>query len=195
MKTLRRYIHRTIRRLGDIPIVERILLVFMAMMFVQFAIILTGGSAPDMATVDVVTRSVAATIFGYFIGGSVNAAGLGGSTDAVARVQTRKPATGEQTTARIGFRSDAGEPAEPAAQSGTQTGLSDKDGGGDFQIWVVGGMGFMALLLMFIVRNVEAFHGTLELESSIATLSQLRDFAAGSIGFLVSSTKKRKLGG
>lgn len=52
-------------------------------------------------------------------------------------------------------------------------------------------IGILALALMFLVRNVEAFHKTLELESSIATISQLRDFAAGSIGFLVSSNQKR----
>ncbi len=194
MKTLRNFFRRISHRIADIPSVERVLLVLMALLFGQFLIMLTWKPDQDTATIDIVTRSIAAMIFGYFIGGNVGSATDSGSTtDAVARVQSKKPAAPDVTSARIGFSSEATEPAQSTAQNAApvQTGRTSATGGGRYQVWIVGAIGILALALMFLVRNVEAFHKTLELESSIATISQLRDFAAGSIGFLVSSNQKR----
>ena len=91
MKTLRNFFRRISHKIADIPSVERVLLVLMALLFGQLLIMLTWKPDQDTATIDIVARSMADMIFGYFIGGNVGSASDSGSTtDAVARVQSKK---------------------------------------------------------------------------------------------------------
>lgn len=178
----------------NIPSVEQVLLLLMLLLFVQFFIVLTEKEPHDAEAIDVVMRSMAATIFGYFIGGKLgeSAEGKSDKTDAVSQRSIAKDAGNQAPVAKIGFVSEPSAEASaskdsPPPPKARRISLRESS----LQIRIVGGIGFVSLLILFLVRDVEALGRILETQSGIATISQLRDFAAGSIGFLVSATKNR----
>ncbi|MEG1593204.1 MAG: hypothetical protein RR350_02255, partial [Oscillibacter sp.] len=59
-----------------------------------------------------------------------------------------------------------------------------------FQVLVVALVGVAALLLLIVARNFLADDGP-----AAATLSQLRDFVSGSVGFLLGHTTHRPSSG
>ncbi len=177
----------------NIPPAEKILLLLMAFLLIQFFVVLTGPEAQDTESIDVVQRSVAAMVFGYFIGGSFGEKqNKTENTDAVSKIQLKGEATGGASMKKIGFVSQMPEQERTA---GSENRPPEERyvsvNGGALQIWIAGGIGFAALALMFMVRNMESLHEILQSQSGVATLSQLRDFAAGSVGFLISTSRNR----
>lgn len=178
----------------SIPSVEQILLLLMLLLFVQFFIVLTEKEPHDAEAIDVVMRSMAATIFGYFVGGrfETSAEEKSEKTDAISQQSVPRGTGSKSPVAKIGFVSENSQektvvPDDQFLPKARKNALR----GNSLQIWIVGSVGFLSLLILFLVRDVEALGRILETQSGIATISQLRDFAAGSIGFLVSATKNR----
>lgn len=92
----------------DIPNVEKILLALMLVLFVQFFIVLVSRETHAVQSIDVIQRSMAATIFGYFIGGNVAKSGRTGQ-EAQPHTQADPPTQMQEDAqaARIGFAPQA----------------------------------------------------------------------------------------
>lgn len=170
-----------LRPLLRMTIIQRVLFLLMLLMFAQYFLMLTGESAQDTLGIDVVHRSVTATIFGYFISGGFSRKGE--------KTASALPEPDQQL--------ESSSQQDPDAQraSDMQPGSGSAENGVDaVQVWVVGCIGVLSLILLLMVRNIESLHQMMQNNSGIAALSQLRDFAAGSIAFLVSSAHPQQDG-
>lgn len=158
---------------------DGMLLLFMVVLLIQTGhnLFFHELAQGDSVELDVVLRTTTASIFGYFIS---------------AGVQGRSLNTAVRTTNKIGFStpqedgpvdslegvsapvSQAERPDQPALE---ETQEADRLGR---QIVIVGSIGLAALGLLILARNCEQSS-----QESLATLSQLRDFVSGSVGFLI----------
>lgn len=165
-------------------LVDRLLLIFMTILLVQSAhnLFFHELAAEDSATLDVVIRTTAAAIFGYFI-----SAGFRGASEqnAVSAQNAIGFVSGSDTpnapTARIGFAAET-QTDETPMQSGSARGSSTPalNRRTRQQLIIVAIIGISSLLLLVIARNYAQPSA-----ASVATLSQLRDFVSGSVGFLI----------
>lgn len=173
---MKNLLNRLGRAWRGIHLADRLLLAFLAVLLIQsghnlFARELSGESAE----LDVVVRTTMASIFGYFI--SAGARGSGGSLssqESSQKIGFTLP-EGEQTGPRLSGNGSAGNAQTPDPPSGT-----GKEGLGQ-QMTIVGLMGLAALGLLLLARNCGR-----STPESLATLSQLRDFVSGSVGFLIA---------
>lgn len=166
------------------------LLFFMVLLLAQMVYNLFAHEAitGDSNSLDTVLRTTASAIFGYFISGGTSSTREDTTTD--------EPTTTTQT-ATIGFQPPAEVTAPdtaPKAQAGTASGTAQTASAVTLtdakspptvqkrqrQTVIVAAMGLASLVILIIARN------SLELTSAtIATLSQLRDFVSGSVGYLI----------
>ena len=179
------------RFLQRISAVDRILMILMLLLFIQFLILLTEDPTQDAQPIDIVFRSAAAMIFGYFIGGINTDSGPGKTTDAVSRI-TLKGNDSDAPVAKIGFASEPQAVSTDAEDKQPPRIMQRSAHRRILQIWVAGGIALLSMLILLLVRNMHTFHENLGTDSGIATLSQLRDFASGSIGFLVSASARNE---
>lgn len=181
-----RWLSGALQRLSP---VERILLVLLALLFAQFFLVLMGEEQPETQTIDVVMRSAAATIFGYFIGGVSGEEAPEERVEAVSRAALSGK-SGEEPLGRIGFATQAEASREGDAPVQAPRTVRSPSAGRRTQIWIAGAIALASMALLMLARDVGACHKNLGTDSGLATLAQLRDFVSGSIGFLVSAGKK-----
>ena len=182
MKLLFRKIRDGIRR---VSLVDWFLLAFMAALF-SYTLHSLFLSPPEqeIGSVDVVVRTSAAAIFGYFLSRNSLQTSPPPSGNTAILPPAILPETGATPTARaqIGFSlSPATENPVPGGASSSE---SQRDGCANFQIIVVSCIGLFSLILLFLIHE-----GIVGSRSVTAAASQLRDFVSASVGFLVSSGK------
>lgn len=170
-----------------IHLVDRFLLIIMAILMLQSAynLFASGAASPEGNGVDIVIRTSAAGIFGYFISANFrpkkhSAPVAPEQANAVGK-NLNAPATDAHATQnKIGFgESETNMKTmlpKVTAQTTVPPGREEQ-----LQIIVVASIGIAALLILIAFRNFEMTHA-----SSIAILSQLRDFVSGCVGFLIS---------
>lgn len=143
---------KALRAAAKICIVDRFLILFMAVLLLYTLIHIFAGmsGAQEKNTIDVIVRTSLAAIFGYFVSGNFAAS------------------------------STSGKPPYLEASSVSENRCSKT------QIYIVALIGLASLVILIIARH--SANSTSELT---ATVSQLRDFVASSIGFLVSCGKKQ----
>lgn len=164
-----------------IPLADKLLLAFMAVLLVQsghnlFANELGRGDSTEL---DVVVRTTAAAVFGYFISSGVQRQGENSASPA---------------RTKIGFT--IGEEPQPSARmeaaeasTGTEEvplppyeGETERERDRlNQQMWIVGLIGLTALGFLIMARNCGQSS-----PEALAALSQLRDFVSGSVGFLIA---------
>lgn len=177
--------------LGSICLTDRILLLFAILLlgYIVLDLSIYTGTKQN-ATVDTVIRTSLASIFGYFI--SINfSASTESSSANPPPVQTiheeKTTSTNSLKLKAIGF--DAGEetsyetPQKIPASTKNSTSLNV---GSRFQIYVISFIGISSLIILLWTGNFQNL--TAEL---MDVLSQLRDFVAASIGFLISYKKDK----
>lgn len=179
--------------MGKIAIVDRFLLLFMLILFGYLAIhLMIDGSTSDTNTIDVLVRTSAAAIFGYFISGnflrsSTTSPGTGETnTNAVQPPEVPAFPSENQVKGQIGFQAStdssqvelgkASSTVEPAPETGNTY--------GKIQITVVAVIGLVSFGILLVARIFPEVNAELT-----ATISQLRDFIFASIGFLISCAK------
>lgn len=120
----------------DLSIAEKFLLIFLLLLFLQiiFNVVFNELALEQSSEIDIVVRTSAASIFGYFLGNS---------------------------------KKDENKPIF------TET-----------KLYVVASIGIISLVLLLYIRNFAQLN-----VSSIASVTQLRDFVAATIGYLVSYKK------
>ena len=177
---------------GNLNVVDRFLLIYMGILFFYMGFqLFTGAFASrDTGTIDIIVRTSAASIFGYFISGSViNPSAPTGSSAVASRSleepgkATVQPPAGRAET-QIGFDISADTPPKtPGAGIVTET-LPAVGKGKKTQVVLVSIIGLASLVILLWTQNYQDI--TTELT---AIRSQLRDFVSACIGFLISCGK------
>lgn len=172
---------------GRLHLADRLLLAFMAVLLIQsghnlFAHELGQGQSAEL---DVVVRTTMAAVFGYFISAGMR----GGEESAPSAAQ---PPIGfalpqeEKTSLRMEGEGASSGSAQKLPQPGG--GQGEPPGRLGQQMVMVGLMGLASLGLLILARNC----GQTSPEA-LATLSQLRDFVSGSVGFLIAHSGRKDL--
>lgn len=175
---------RARRALSVLSLADKCLLIFMLILMVQSAhnLFFHELAMQESNSFDVIVRTTAAAIFGYFISSNFQNGGRDTSkqeyTDS-SSTTTLASHSDSKVKAKIGFAS-ATDPVE--LQSGYAR-INDKNPlaqRNHLQILVVAGIGLLSLSLLLITDNYFATSNM-----ATATISQLRDFVSGSVGFLI----------
>ncbi|MEG2106742.1 MAG: hypothetical protein RRY79_08165 [Clostridia bacterium] len=172
----------------SLHLTDKCLLVFMLILMAQSAHNLFSHElAMQLSSpLDVVIRTTAAAIFGYFISANFQNGGRGdvGAGDAEAAPVRRISALdGGGTSAKIGFSA----PSESAEAGRGDARVTPEETRGCLQILVVAATGLTALVLLIIAHDFFK-----ESAAATATISQLRDFVSGSVGFLIGHSTHEK---
>ncbi len=168
------------RFLRRFHLADLLLLTFMVVLLLQSGhnLFVNELAQGDSSQLDVVIRTTAAAIFGYFVSAGV----LSTSVSTVSGTRNPigfSPSQVESGSARMeGSVSTGGGEALPDAPALSQ-GAVEK-GAVRQQMIIVGAIGLAALGMLILARNC----GRTSPEA-LATLSQLRDFVSGSVGFLI----------
>ena len=166
--------------------VDIVLMLFLLMLLIHAGVSLFSeqGVSQERTTIDIIARTSAAAIFGYFLSApaastSSGTTAIGGK--AVTLVSSEKTADTPQNA--IGFQTgDAGETLTPGSVQTT----SGEPNYRISRILFLSAVGGVCLIFLLILRNCDTVP-----ESAAATISQFRDFIAASIGFLISCGKSR----
>lgn len=140
--------------LAGIYLVDRVLMLFMAVLFVCLTISLfdTASGSEESNSIDMVVRTSASAVFGYFISGNFL------KSESLSKAEEK--------------------PVEMAPASSMRPSR--------IQVIVVSAIGMISLVLLLMARNFAEMT-----PEFAATVSQLRDFVAACVGFLVSCGKKQ----
>lgn len=184
--------------LGRIHPVDKSLLLFMLVLLIQsaYSMFCPDGTGPAAEDIDIIVRTSAAAIFGYFL--SVNftrRSASGGQTPANPPGHTLEaggstPPDPNTPAARIGF-SDAQGTAEPASPepgaTGAETTSSNENSAANcLQVVVATVIGLFCLVTLLVLRNLSQWDLVpAESDSVAASVAQFRDFVSGCVGFLI----------
>ena len=182
--------------INSLHLADKCLLMFMLILMLQSAhnLFFNELAMQESSTFNVIVRTTAAAIFGYFISANFQNGGRDTTenkrTD-VSGVTTVNSSLNTDSTTRtkIGFVSDS-EPTKLQSGYARSNDNNQPAQRNCLQILVVAGIGILSLLLLLIAYNYFPANST-----AMATTSQLRDFVSGSVGFLIGhSTHSTKSG-
>lgn len=179
---MKRFFHGLRTALTQIGMVDWFLILFMAVLLGHTVLILFfGAQSQEASPVDIIVRTSAAAIFGYFL--SQNS--MQSSSETSAPPPSSLLGGGEPgITGRIGFSLSE---TNPKLLSGGAASSSNGNACPNFQVGIVASIGLLSLgLLIFMREHISAS------PSMTAAASQLRDFVSASVGFLVSCGNNRK---
>lgn len=185
---------RLLQKRKNICLVDRFLFLFMSIFYLYMGIHLFTGTAAleSSRPVDIIVRTSAAAIFGYFISANFSSSNVPTikNTSTVQEPQIfsdESAANQPMIQNKIGFqaegkRTDSANLSRLSAQT-----VSSLDHCGQQQVVVVAVFGFLSFFLL-----VFASHLPEQSENLTAIMSQLRDFVSASIGFLISCKSAKK---
>lgn len=168
--------------------VDKSLLIFMLILLVQSAVnlFLPASASAVTGDIDIVVRTSAAAIFGYFL--SANFIGHdeeSGQATQAAQTHILKPGADpvqdSMPRAQIGFSAGeaASEPAAPQVQAMQQPIRC-------LQVRAATFIGLFCLLALLILRNLTQLGIVSPTSDSVTgTIVQFRDFISGCVGFLI----------
>lgn len=178
-----------IRRAFDaICFVDRCLLLIMIILmgYIAVSFFFQNSVSQDVSTIDIIVRTSAAAIFGYFVSGNFINPPSSENTFSPSLPSTINPdETRDQTQLKqIGFSlsSDPVSFADPPVSSSSSCLTHLRK----VQITVVTIIGIFSLLFLFFAANIHQLSSGMS-----ATLSQLRDFVSACVGFLISCGKNK----
>ena len=173
-----------------IPMVDRGLMLLMAVLLAQSAYVIffpTADSGATAGNIDVVVRTSAAAIFGYFLSASFaaqKAVGVPTASGGHMMEMADHGGSGMAPRGAIGFVSDASAQSGSSAQP-RETAESGP-GGSCLQIAMATGVGLFCLAVLIAVRNSEQLHeAAAQSPTVMATVVQFRDFVSACVGFLI----------
>ena len=200
--------------LGRVHLVDKSLLLFMLVLLAQsvYSIFFPGGPNSSTGDIDIIVRTSAAAILGYFL-----SANFVLHTSAAGQQVTAEPEgnilkTGADSPAEI-----VGTPAEsvvpdqavfsrvaerqPAASSeegnAVKTEAEPISTGQEtatncLQVAVAAGIGLFCLITLLVLRNLAQLDiVSMDSDSAVATVTQFRDFVSGCVGFLIGCPTHR----
>lgn len=162
---------------------DKALIILLIILMGQSTYVLFAGDpiSTNAASIDLVVRTTSAAIFGYFL--SANFLSKDATSDKCCNVKGNKQSQveeiNENTQMRIMSR------VENDTQNKTKTKIiREASNHCKAQIAIATIIAIYALMVLIIARDAENV-------SSIATLSQFRDFVSGCVGFLVGTPINR----
>ena len=178
--------------------VDKGLLLMMLVLLLQsaYSIFCPGETGPTVEEIDIIVRTSAAAIFGYFLSAnSIRNTASGGQTPPATTQRTLEtggsvsPPPGEPA-ARIGFSDTEPGNADPGASpipGNAQAEISAEDKAANcLQVVVATGIGLFCLVTLLVLRNLSQW-GLVSAESDTvaSAVVQFRDFISGCVGFLI----------
>lgn len=183
-----------------IHLVDKYLIVFMMILLLQsaYCLFMQGGLSKEAGNVDIIVRTSAAGIFGYFL--SANFINRSVGKDTGKRIDSSAKSTQERKAADPG---DGGENtiknkmgfAIPSSADSSEEGKAEvlsveeeepEELTGQLQIVIAATIGLFCLLVLIFMRNMVGDDLLLgSTSSSTATVAQFRDFVSGCVGFLI----------
>ena len=188
---------------NTVHLIDKILLILMLLLLLQSTSTLfsTKQVGNEVNAIDIVIRTSAAAIFGYFLSANFTAYNTQqssyakSSTSAVSDIKTENNNNTDINTAlknEIGFQANAENQYNQTAITNDSIkqnfSLEDNNttvGCNKIQVITVSVIGIFSLLLLIFIRNFT----DLEAQAT-ATISQLRDFISACVGFLIACGKK-----
>lgn len=191
--------------LKRVHLIDKCLLVFMTIFMIQSGYTLFTqytAETQDINSIDVIVRTSAAAIFGYFIssnfvrrdslkdaptsGGSLQSPEIKEITTAKESQISQEPQEVGRIKNQIGFAAPNPSP-KAELQDGKGEVLETEEErttiAAELQIVIISVIGITSLCILLIYRDF--FEMT---AASVGSLSQLRDFVSGCVGFLIGST-------
>lgn len=176
---------------SKMSLVDKFLIIIMFVLLLQSAYTLFVHEiiSQDSNTIDTVTRTSAAAIFGYFISGNfIKANSTSTSQNTTNDVITVKSSDSKDSKVnkiknQIGFNTD-----NTASDTGiTNASVSENSSicCDKIQVIIVSMIGILSLIFLLALRNFVQIT-----PQTSATVSQLRDFVSACVGFLISCGKK-----
>ena len=180
--------------LANIHPVDKSLLLFMLVLLVQsaYSIFCPGGASQTAGEIDIIVRTAAAAIFGYFLSANftrrTTSAGQAPTDLAARKLETGAdpPSETPGPMARIGFSDSAGTTAEPGTLQAEEAPSPEERTASCVQVTVAAVIGLFCLIVLLALRNLTQWGlVSAESDSVAATVVQFRDFISGCVGFLI----------
>ena len=176
-------------RLSGMPAVDRSLLIFMVILLAQSAYGFFFQAVGQAAShIDVIVRTSAAAIFGYFLSANFASCTASAPQTPVSTSAHILP-TADNENNRVMLKHPIGFGEH---ESNLESGGAQSDGGNEaaatcsLQIAVATGIGLFCLLALILLRNASQWFPSLaESDAIAATIVQFRDFVSGCVGFLI----------
>ena len=192
--------------LGRVHLVDKSLLLFIAVLLAQsvYSLFAPGGPGSATGDIDVIVRTSAAAIFGYFLSANFvrHTSGVrqvGAEPEAhILETGADSPAEAVEPPEEAAVPDQAplsGTALRPPAPSGAGGGAEDTSepvpAGGEstancLQVAVATGIGLFCLVTLLALRNLAQLGiVSMDSDSAAATVTQFRDFVSGCVGFLI----------
>ena len=171
-------------------LVDRCLIIIMALLLVQsaYTLFFPGAGSSLAGNIDIVIRTSAAAIFGYFLSANFTAEDPGAlsspSPASSHRIESAETASDSSAKSQIGFVADAAEATAGSIQ--TSPPVVQQPGNRSPQILAAACIGLFCLTALIVMRNwgQDALSPAAS-DSLNATVTQFRDFVSGCVGFLI----------
>ncbi|MGX9755804.1 hypothetical protein ACWYRQ_05990 [Clostridioides difficile] len=183
-----------------IKLIDRCLIIVMAILMFEsiYNLFVNEVNSQDTTTIDVVVRTTSAAIFGYFLSANFisRASRKVTNTDAYSNVfiddnssnKSQEPSQNNIMNVKntIGFALENDDYQNNDKKVFVNNGEDVEEGEtSDLQIVIATVICVVALVVLFIVRNF-----TTPATASLGTISQMRDFVSGCVGFLLGCPSK-----
>lgn len=200
MKWLRSWGRCTRSALSKIHLVDKCLIIFMAVLLVQsvYSLFSEGDRGAETGSIDVVVRTSSASIFGYFLSANFIRQDKSKELNEPGNKKILPPeathnATVDTVKNQIGFAEPAEASLEKTLEVGSGEGISQEKpsveiASGRLQIVAAAGIGLFCLITLIVLRNLAQLEVNLQRvpsDSMAATVTQFRDFISGCVGFLI----------
>ncbi|MBY2476389.1 hypothetical protein KWV16_05810 [Clostridioides difficile] len=180
-----------------IKLIDRCLIIVMAILMFQsiYNLFVNEVNSQDTTTIDVVVRTTSAAIFGYFLSANFikKSSRKYINTDVSSNIfvdenssnKGQEPNTNNIMNVKntIGFTSDT-DNYEKKVSVNKIEGIEEGETS-ELQIIIATVICVVALIVLFVVRNF-----TTTAPASLGTISQMRDFVSGCVGFLLGCPSK-----
>lgn len=209
VKKINNFLLRVFKEFNSIKLVDKCLIIFMTVLMLQsaFTLFVNEANTQETSNIDIVVRTTSAAIFGYFLSVNFLKSSIRKSGSGKNKIKTFDPKVPLEMESdnsqdkgsslrfknQIGFKGIADQAKEEVKSGERDAPLmeeaeieEERAEITNHQIIIATCIGLMALVTLIIARNF--FEIT---PAMVATISQMRDFVSGCVGFLVGcpSTK------
>lgn len=194
MKMIRSFWRCLCAGFAKIHIVDKFLIVFMAILLMQSAhnLFANHTAVGEAGTVDIIVRTSIAAIFGYFLSTNFvrNATPRIGGSDGNSGQIIMPQGSAAGMKNRIGFEQTDADNTLDTPKIGSVS--TDKEqphseiSASRIQVITASLVGLFCLVVLILMRNASELNaGAVQSPSTAATVAQFRDIVSGCIGFLI----------
>ena len=190
-------IHRSWKK---IHLVDKCLIIFMGALLIQatYSILSKGDNNSEATNIDVIVRTSAAAIFGYFLSANfiqdcdnLEEPESEPKTKFSSSISEDKKDT--KTTNQIGFKPPSSDNDMELGSAKSSPEPKHSSQNNKLQIVIATIVGLFCLTVLSVMRNIYASNPDLKATHDVmAIISQFRDFVSGCVGFLIGCPTSRR---